>query len=80
MKEHYKISNMQYIFTSPEGITIAPNGEEVFNFQVMGIAFGRDEAEALEQLLLDNVWIEKSDFDIERIKAHPLSVTHNVLM
>jgi hypothetical protein len=64
-----------YIFTSPQGQTFAPNEQEVFNFQVIGFAFGNNEAEALDILLLDNDWIQQNDFDIDLIKGHPLRVT-----
>lgn len=63
-----------YFFTTPEGQTFAPNGELVYNFQLLGFALGKNIEEALFALLQDNDWIEENDYNLEQIKAHKLAL------
>jgi len=54
-----------YIFLSPEGATLSPNGQEVENLQVIGIVEGvRSKDEALKQLLVENDWIFDAEFNV----------------
>ena len=53
----------EYIIYTTEGHTIAPNEDvEVENCQVLGIAKGKDKAEAIANLLRENPWISKAGF------------------
>ena len=55
----------KYIFISPEGETVSPNGNEVENMQVIGIVDNViNEDEALKKLLLENSWIIDTEFNI----------------
>ena len=55
----------KFIFITPEGNTIAPNGDEVENMQVIGIVEEvTNENEALKKLLLENEWIFDTQFNI----------------
>jgi len=60
----------QFIFYTFEGSTIAPNNEDVENLQILGIESGLHANDALEKLLTDNKWIEKSGFSKNKIKSH----------
>lgn len=54
-----------YIFLSPEGATLSPNGQEVENLQVIGIVEGvTSKDEALKQLLVENDWIFDAEFNV----------------
>ncbi|GGD24405.1 hypothetical protein [Flavobacterium orientale] len=54
-----------YIFLSPEGATLSPNGQEVENLQVIGIVEGvTSKDEALKQLLVENEWIFDAEFNV----------------
>ena len=54
----------EYIIYTTEGYTIAPNENvEVENCQVLGIAKGKDKAEAKGNLLRYNPWIIEAGFD-----------------
>lgn len=53
----------EYIFYTSEGFTQDPNGDDVENCQLMGIASGLDAKEALLNLLDENPWIEGHCFD-----------------
>lgn len=53
----------EYIFFTAEGFAQDPNGNDVENCQLMGMASGRDVKEALSNLLNENSWIEEHDFD-----------------
>lgn len=61
--------NKKYLFYSGEGCTVSPKGEELENFQVLGIGAGLTHEEALSDLLDNNSWIAKSGFDIEDISC-----------
>lgn len=49
----------EYIFYTAEGITKAPDGENIENCQLLGRAYGNDNHDALSNLLKENPWIEK---------------------
>ena len=54
----------EYIFYTSEGHTCAPNEYyEVDNCQVIGKVFGRTQDDALKNLLKDNDWIDKANFN-----------------
>lgn len=54
----------EYIFYTTEGYTTAPNEDfEVENCQLMGIASGETEKEALATLLAENPWISPAGFN-----------------
>lgn len=54
----------EYIFYTPEGYTIAPNGNvEVENCQMLGTAKGKDEREARYNLLKESPWIIEAGFN-----------------
>ena len=54
----------EYIFYTQEGYTIAPNENvEVENCQLLGIALGKDEREARNNLLMENLWITEAGFN-----------------
>ena len=54
----------EYIFYTTEGDTNAPNDTfEVENCQVLGIASGTNQENALKNLLAENPWIDKAGFD-----------------
>ena len=53
----------EYIIYTTEGHTIAPNEDvEVENCQVLGIAKGKDKAEAIANLQKENLWISEAGF------------------
>jgi hypothetical protein len=58
-----------YIFYTDQGLTIAPNGEEVENFQIIGFEEGISEAEAFENLLKNNNWINEMKFSTDNFKC-----------
>lgn len=52
-----------FIFYTAEGFTQAPNGNDIENCQVLGIAKGKDNVEAKDNLLKNNPWIIEAGFD-----------------
>lgn len=55
----------KFIFITPEGETIAPNGKEIENLQVIGIVEGVEtEDEALKKLLQENTWVFDAEFNV----------------
>jgi hypothetical protein len=55
----------KFIFITPEGETIAPNGKEIENLQVVGIVEDvENEDEALKKLLRENSWIFDAEFNV----------------
>ncbi len=52
----------EYIFYTTEGFTQDPNGNDVENCQVLGRVFGRNEDEAIYNLLKENPWIKEAGF------------------
>lgn len=54
----------EYIFYTPEGYTLAPiESVEIENCQMLGIAIGKDEIEAKNNLLEDDPWIIVAGFN-----------------
>ena len=53
----------EYIFYTAEGFTQAPDGEDIENYQLLGLAYGNDKYDALQNLLKENPWIEHRGFD-----------------
>jgi hypothetical protein len=55
----------KFIFITTEGETIAPNGNEVENMQVIGIVENVESVdEALKKLLQENAWIFDAEFNV----------------
>lgn len=55
----------KFIFVTSEGETIAPNGSDIENLQVIGIVDNvEDEDEALKKLLQENSWIFDAEFNV----------------
>lgn len=52
----------EYIFYTTEGFTQAPDGEDIENCQLLGRAYGKDEHDALSNLLKENPWIKERGF------------------
>ncbi len=52
----------QFIFITQEGLTQAPNLEDIENLQVLGITNGETSRQAFENLLEENDWIRDSDY------------------
>lgn len=64
----------KYIFISPEGETLSPNGNEVENMQVIGIVEDvATEDEALKKLLFENEWIIDAEFNIAEFICYEIS-------
>ena len=64
----------KYIFISPEGETVSPNGNEVENMQVIGIVYNViNEDEALKKLLLENSWIIDTEFNIAEFICYEIN-------
>ena len=53
----------EYIFYTTEGFTQAPDGESIENRQLLGIACGVDENDALDNLLKQNLWIVRRGYN-----------------
>lgn len=51
-----------FIFYTTEGFTQDPNGNDIENCQMLGIAKGKDKVEAKDNLLKDNPWIIEAGF------------------
>ena len=51
-----------FIFYTTEGFTQDPNGNDIENCQVLGIASGKDQVEAKDNLIKDNPWIIEAGF------------------
>lgn len=63
----------KFIFISREGETIAPNGSEVENMQVVGIVEAvENEDEALKKLLQENTWIFDAEFNVAEFIAYEI--------
>lgn len=63
----------EYIFYTTEGFTQAPDGESIENCQLLGIACGVDENDALDNLLKQNLWIVKRGYNPSEISYKRLS-------
>lgn len=58
----------EYIFYTAEGYTYPPKeGMEIYNCQVLGIAYGETATEAKENLLQEYSWIQECGFNSEEI-------------
>lgn len=63
----------RYIFITFEGKTIAPNGKNIENAQVVGIVENAEnEDEALKTLLQENNWIFDFEFNVAEFKAYEI--------
>lgn len=63
----------KFIFITKEGETIAPNGNEVENMQVIGIVENvESEDEALKKLLHENSWIFDAEFNVAEFIAYEI--------
>lgn len=51
-----------FIFYTTEGFTQDPNGNDIENCQMLGIAKGEDKVEAKDNLLEENPWIIEAGF------------------
>ena len=65
---------IEYIFYTTEGRTLAPNGKEIENCQVLGIVSGNSQKEAKENLLKENPWITDSGFKQTKILCQKLAL------
>jgi hypothetical protein len=63
----------KFIFITKEGETIAPNGSEIENMQVVGIVEDvKTEDEALKKLLKENLWIFNGEFNVAEFIAYEI--------
>lgn len=63
----------KFILITREGSTIAPNGGEVENMQVIGIVENVEtEDEALKKLLQENSWIFDAEFNVAEFIAYEI--------
>ncbi len=64
----------KFIFITPEGETISPNGKNVENLQVIGIVENVEtEDEALKKLLQENDWIFDTEFNVAEFIVHEIT-------
>jgi hypothetical protein len=65
----------KYIFITAEGTTEAPNTTyEVNNMQVIGIVENvSNEDEALKKLLIENLWIIDTEFNIAEFIVYEIN-------
>ncbi len=59
----------RYVCYTAEGYTVAPNGEDIDNCQILGFVDAEDRHDAIEKLLKRNPWIEKYEFTTYDIVA-----------
>lgn len=63
----------KFIFLTKEGVTTAPNGNEVKNMQVIGIVENvENEDAALKKLLQENAWIFDAEFNVADFIAYQI--------
>ena len=63
----------KFIFITREGETVAPNGGDVENMQVIGIVENvATEDEALRKLLQENSWIYDAEFNVAEFIAYEI--------
>lgn len=68
----------RFIFYTCEGRTQAPDGSEVENCQMLGIANGDNRQEAKTRLLVENDWILECGYRTDRIICEELaSASHS---
>lgn len=53
----------KFIFLTEEGFTQTPSSVDIENLQVLGIAEGKDEKDALTNLLKDNEYLLDTDYE-----------------
>ncbi|MBQ0081693.1 MAG: hypothetical protein KBT41_00200 [bacterium] len=63
----------EFIFYTTEGFTYDPEGNDVENCQLLGIAYGEDKADALDNLLKKNPFILEHGFDPCRFISRKLA-------
>jgi hypothetical protein len=75
----------EYLIYTFGGSCQDPNGDDIDNCQVLGRVKGKDEVEAIENLILENPWIidsgyERKDFMIVQIlNTNPECIFYKVL-
>lgn len=63
----------KFIFITKEGVTVAPNGSDIENMQVIGIVENvENEDEALKKLLQENTWIFDAEFNVAEFTAYEI--------
>lgn len=63
----------KFIFITHEGVTVAPNGSDVENMQVIGIIDNAEtEDDALKKLLRENSWIFDEEFNVAEFSAYEI--------
>jgi len=66
----------RYIIITPEGMTSAPNGNDVENFQVLGIVENvENENEAIIKLMKENDWIIDDEFNPAEFIVYELTAS-----
>lgn len=67
----------KYIIITPEGVTIAPNGNDVENFQVLGIVDNvKNQDEAIIKLMKENDWIMDGEFNPAEFITYELATSN----
>jgi hypothetical protein len=66
----------KYIFYTDEGYTIAPNGKDIENLQVLGIEDGESKDEAYNNLFKNNKWIKENGFSAEMMRCYEIVSKH----
>ena len=62
-----------YIFITTEGSTLAPNGNDVENLQVIGIVKNvKNEQEGLKKLLMENDWIFDGEYNVAEFTSYEI--------
>ncbi len=63
----------KFIFITSEGETVAPNGSNIENMQVVGVVEDVEtEDEALKKLLQENNWIFDAEFNVAEFTAYEI--------
>jgi hypothetical protein len=63
----------KFIFITPEGKTISPNGKITEKLQFIGFVENVEtEDEALKKLLQENVWIFDAEFNVAEFIAYEI--------
>lgn len=65
----------RFIFYTEQGYTVAPNGKDLDNLQVLGLEDGLDEKEATNKLFKNNTWILENGFLTDKIKCYTVFST-----
>lgn len=65
----------KFIFYTKEGFTQAPDGNDIENCQLLGLAYGNDKHEALKNLINENRWIIERKYNIGDAICKELSST-----